>query len=223
MRSHNAKAFCNSSCSPGCRCSKCRPKCPTGPTGASGASGPTGPGGPGGSAATGPTGPCCTGPTGPCCTGPTGASGADTPQGLAAFLYAYKTEASIIADGADVSFQEELAETGGLTHASGSAIFVIGEPGFYEFTWSITADEENRFQLVFTPPVGPVFVSPIFGSDDADQQNWGNVIFGIAEAGTTMTLRNVSGAAVTLDNQAGLQAGPPTPNVTASMSIKRLD
>lgn len=105
---------------------------PVGPTGATGVTGPIGPTG-----ATGVTGPV--GPTG--ATGVTGATGATGSTGTAAPLN-LNSSANVeqqvpTAAGAALTFAITQAQAGtAISHAAGTAEFILTEPGIYEIEYN---------------------------------------------------------------------------------------
>lgn len=119
---------------------------PVGPTGATGATGPAGPRGPqgvagpvgatGATGAIGPIGPTgATGPVGP--IGPTGATGASGPALASGLLTAVDTAEQTTAEDTAITFSTTPIIVGtSLSHADGSADFVVNEEGVYLVTFS---------------------------------------------------------------------------------------
>lgn len=122
---------------------------PVGATGATGATGPTGPRGPqgipgvagpvgptGATGAIGPIGPTgATGPVGP--IGPTGATGATGPALASGLLTAVDTAEQTTAEDTAITFSTTPIIVGtSLSHADGSADFVVNEEGVYLVTFS---------------------------------------------------------------------------------------
>ena len=198
MRRH-VRQGCSRPCDRGCKCRNCTPKCPTGPTGSTGATGTTGSAGLIG--ATGATGaPGVVGPPGPTTSDQYG--------------YFTRTTPSVVTAGDDVDFEtEELASPGVvLVGGSGSSVEVM-EDGIYEIHFFVSALEANQFGIAVN---GGVLLSSIYGQGSAIDQNSGRLILA-ANAGALLTLRNLSGAPISL-----VSAGGPNSAVVASLLVVKL-
>ena len=201
---------------------------PAGGSGATGATGPTGAGATGATGTAGATGPTgatgttgVTGATGAGATGATGVAGATGATGatgsfVSDFAYIYNTAAQVVALEADVLFDANGPLTSGFTHIPGTSTVIIVNPGIYELDFSVSGVEPNQF----TPYLNIIPITgSTYGSGAGTQQNSGKVIFNVALANSTLSLRNhTSAAAVTLQTL----AGGTVINVNASMTLKRL-
>lgn len=143
--------------------------------------------------------------------GPVGPPG---PGAIPVFGYIYNLGAQAVAAGADVVFSTNGVTTTGITHTPGTAPIQIANAGNYEVTFSVTANEANQFAIALDGVIQPLTV---YGTGGLVQLNNGQAILTIT-AGQTLTLRNVTGAAVTLP----ATAGGTTPTVNASIIIRRL-
>ena len=218
------------------------PEGPTGSTGSTGATGPIGPtgangvtgatGNTGSTGATGPTGSVgatgsngttgATGPTGPTgangvtgATGATGSTGATGPQSLSEYAYIYNLDAEVVPLEADITFSTNGIITAGITHAPGTSLITIVNPGNYSVWFNITGVEPNQFTLFQN---GSPVAGSTYGSGAGTQINSGMVII-TAAAGDALTIRNhTSAAAVTLQTL----AGGTQINTNASVIIQKI-
>ncbi|MBR6793510.1 MAG: collagen-like protein, partial [Clostridia bacterium] len=180
-----------------------------GPIGATGATGPAGPQGlqgiPG---VAGPTG--ATGATGP--IGPTGATGATGPTGPAlstGVLNAVDTTAQVTATATPITFSTTPIIAGtAVSHADGTAEFVVNEEGFYTVTFNSAVSPAAGTAVPATltlqllqdgAAVSGGIATQTFLS--ADQQNTVTFTVPVSVAATPSTLTvNADAAGFELDN-----------------------
>lgn len=184
----------------------------TGPTGSTGITGPTGATGPSGS--TGPTGRTgTTGNTGP--TGSTGPSGSTGPTGTLAQAYASLTlgvNQTVAANG-KVNFSGGGTNLNGITF-NGSDTLTIQQNGDYMITLNVSPALGSVTPAAFgvglnnNPTPSTNMVSNVSGGMISS-----TTIISLT-AGTTLSLFNNSGVAVSLNNGAGGAAGGGVARVT---------
>ena len=170
--------------------------------------------------------PCPEGPQGP--QGPQGArgsqgergeqgpQGAQGPQGgiaTAQYGYVTRTSSAVVPAGGDVVFESQDIASPGIVLTAGSNIQIV-EAGVYEVHFFVAANEANQFGITVN---GAVLEGGIYGQASINTQNAGRLILA-ANAGAFLTLRNLTGDAVSLD----ANAGGPNPSITASVLIVKL-
>jgi hypothetical protein len=217
------------------------PTGPTGPTGATGISGTTGATGATGiTGATGPTGP--TGPTsliaGPTgargitgatgvpgatingATGTTGGTGITGPTGASSalasrFIFIYSTDAQVIADNTDVTFNTLETASSGFTFTPPSTQITVGTGGIYQVDFSANSPGVAQYGVAVN---GIAIVGTSYRSaQTGTTQVKGQAIVTIP-AGGIVTLRNTVGSASTLPVDAGGTA-PGSPSASLALQL----
>ena len=132
-----------------------------------------------------------------------------------AFAYVYNLREQTVGNDKPVVF-DSTGAISGISHTNSTAEIIIGSPGIYMFTYSISGTEPNQFALFVN---GLVLKQSVYGSGAGTQQNNGQIIVKLNE-GDSITLVNVSGdKAVTLTSK----IGGDKVNVNASITIIKLN
>ncbi len=147
--------------------------------------------------------------------GETGAQGPVGPSRVPEYGYFYNTGAEVVPIEAAVTFDNNGAHSAGVTHAPGTATFVLVTAGVYTVSTLVSGVEPSQMALFVN---GAALPDAVYGSGAGTQTNSGQTIV-TANAGDVLTLRNHSSAsAVTLQTLAG---GTQT-NVNASVLIEKI-
>ena len=125
--------------------------------------------------------------------GPQGPQGGTSPADVAQYGYFSRSTVGVISNNDNVPFETALSSPG-VTQIAGA--IVLAEAGVYEVHWFVDVVEPNQFAIAVN---GGVLVDSIYGQDVANDQNCGRLILN-ANAGSALELRNVSGAAVSLNS-----------------------
>lgn len=148
--------------------------------------------------------------------GPPGPPGPPGASSDSAFIYNLSAQA--LTPETDILFDSNGPITSAFTHTPGAAEILINVPGDYYISFSVSGDITNQFALFNG---GVLVPGTIYGSDDANQQNTGQVVLTVDTVPATLTVRyhtNVVPLTVTLQTPAGgTQA-----NDTASVFIQKL-
>ncbi|WP_165998411.1 hypothetical protein [Bacillus sp. Cs-700] len=150
------------------------------------------------------------GPPGP--PGPLGPPGSSSAHG-----YIYNLDVQTLLPEAEIPFDQNGIQSSGISHAAGAAEIVIAESGDYYISFSVTGSAANQFALFLD---GNLVNGTIYGSDDENQQNFGQAILTLP-AGATLTVRyynNVVPIPVTLQTL----AGGTQENTNAAVFIQKL-
>ncbi|WP_051314887.1 hypothetical protein [Alteribacter aurantiacus] len=157
------------------------------------------------------------GPPGP--PGPPGPTGPQGPPGFSStHAYIFNLATQGLQPGDEIAFSNTGVSFGPIEHQDGESDIIFNEVGDYAITFSVTGEQRNQFTLFLNDQVIP---GTIYGSDDENQQTFGQVVVTITNTPSTLTLRyfnNLSIFPVSLQTPAGGIEG----NVTASIFIQKL-
>jgi hypothetical protein len=203
------------------------PTGPQGPKGSRGVTGATGPAGSFGSpGSTGPTGPQGlqgpTGPIGPSLTGSlTGPTGPVGPALFSTFISLYtKLVGTTIPDGSTFPFDQQLAQSGGISTVFGTGVVTITDPGTYLINYGASVTNLADFLSYFLT-LNNVFIpgSKVEFSDFVNNAHIvpGTIIIPSVAAGSTIRLINSSGQDVSYQNPPG-----DTVDITAYLVVMRI-
>ena len=173
---------------------------------------------------TGPTG--ATGPIGVTgSTGFTGVTGATGPPITTTYGQIYNTASQSVGSGSDVTFNTN-ANLSGITHTTSTGNIVVGTAGTYFVTFTVTAQsvvlaaKPLAFAIyhngTLVPNMNFGITSPSVSLTTGDYQVSGFAMVSVA-SGATLTLRNTTGASITLPTGIGNQTV-----INASVTIVRL-